>query len=163
MLLETIHIRFAVFRLSTLSRLSLPFRLTTGKLLMVLLDTHVWVWWVHGDPRLPKQIRELVDGEEHNGLGVSIISCWEVAMLNARRRILLAMPCLNWMQAATATRGVQLLQISLEIAVDAASLPGAFHRDPADQIIVATARVHDIPLVTLDGRIRHYAHVKLAP
>jgi PIN domain nuclease of toxin-antitoxin system len=152
MLLETIHIRFAVFRLSTLSRLSLPFRLTTGKLLMVLLDTHVWVWWVHGDPRLPKQIRELVDGEEHNGLGVSIISCWEVAM-----------PCLNWMQAATATRGVQLLQISLEIAVDAASLPGAFHRDPADQIIVATARVHDIPLVTLDGRIRHYAHVKLAP
>ncbi len=129
---------------------------------MILPDTHIWVWWVHGDPRLPQQHREFVDGEEQNGLAVSVISCWEIAMLAARQRIQLAMPCLNWLQAATATRGAQLVQISLETAVDAANLPGTFHRDPCDQLIVATARIHDCRLVSLDGKIRRYPHVKLA-
>ena len=129
---------------------------------MIVLDTHVWIWWVVNDPQLPPAHRQFILSEESNGLGVSTISVWEIAMLQARGRIVLPIPCVDWIHRAIAARGVSLLQITPEIAVASANLPGGFHRDPADQIIVATARVYDCPLVTLDGRIRKYSHVKIA-
>lgn len=130
---------------------------------MILLDTHIWLWWVDGDAQLPQAFRELIQGREAQGLGVSAITCWEIAMLVGRGRIALPLPVGEWFTRALQYPGMRLLELSPEIAVESTQLPGAFHRDPADQILVATARVHGCPLVTLDQKIRAYPHVTLAP
>jgi PIN domain nuclease of toxin-antitoxin system len=130
---------------------------------MMVLDTHIWIWWVHNDPKLPLAYRNLLAVEQSNGFGGSAVSCWEVAMLSSRGRIALPVPCLEWLRRSLIAKGCRSLELTPEISVDAASLPGSFHRDPADQMIVATARVHNLPLVTLDARIRQYPHVHLAP
>jgi PIN domain nuclease of toxin-antitoxin system len=130
---------------------------------MIVLDTHIWVWWVRNDPQLPRPYYNLILSEESAGLGVSAISLWEVAMLVARGRMVLSIDTVDWLNRALTARGIQVLELTPQIAVESMKLPGAFHRDPADQLIVATARVHACPLVTLDGKIRAYAHVKLAP
>lgn len=70
---------------------------------------------------------------------------------------------LDWIQQALAYPGVRLIELSLRICVESTQLPGEFHRDPADQIIVATARIMDAPLRTVDGKILEYPHVKLIP
>lgn len=127
---------------------------------MIVIDTHIWLWWVHGDERLPKPLDDLIRNEETNGLGVSAISCWGIALLEAHGRLKLSLPCQDWLSAALQTRGIVLLPLTPLISVEATRLPSPFHRDPADQIIVATARVLDCPLVTLDGKIRSYPHVK---
>lgn len=129
---------------------------------MIILDTHIWIWWVRNDPQLPPAFYNYNLSEEPNGLGVSAISLWEVAMLAARGRLVLPISTLDWLTRALTARGTRLLELSPEIAAGSMELPGVFHRDPADQLIVATALVHDVPLVTLDGKIRKYAHVKLA-
>ncbi len=130
---------------------------------MIVLDTHIWVWWVHGDAALSAATRALLDSSEQTGIGVSAISCWEVAKLVERRRLLLPCPVFDWMQQALAYPGVRLLDLSPHICVESTQLPGTFHHDPADQIIVATARVLDAPLVTVDARILAYPYVRLAP
>ncbi len=84
-------------------------------------------------------------------------------MLVSRGRLVLSIDTVDWLNRALTARGVQVLELTTQIAVESMRLPGRFHRDPADQLIVATARMHDCPLVTLDGKIRAYAHVKLAP
>lgn len=94
---------------------------------------------------------------------MSAISCWEVAKLVERGRLALPCPVFDWLQQALSYPGVRLIELSPRICVESTQLPGAFHRDPADQIIVATARVFDAPLVTVDGRILEYPHVKLPP
>ena len=129
---------------------------------MIVVDTHIWVWWVHGDASLPASARALLDASEQTGIGVSAISCWEVAKLVEQNRLTLPCPVFDWLQQALAYPGVRLLELSPRICVESTQLPGVFHRDPADQIIVATARVLDAPLVTVDGRIQSYPHVKLA-
>jgi PIN domain nuclease of toxin-antitoxin system len=127
---------------------------------VILLDTHIWVWWVHGDARLtPSQSQHLRDNERA-GLGVSVISCWEVAKLVEVGRLVLPLPLGTWMGQALAYPGIRLLELTPPIAIESTTLPPPFHRDPADQMIVATARVHDIPLLTADGRILAYPHVR---
>lgn len=79
---------------------------------MILLDTHIWVWWADGSPAL-------------------------------------------------AAPGVVLVDLTPRIATASTTLPGSFHKDPADQLLVATARVHEIPFLTVDRRIREYPHVRL--
>ena len=128
---------------------------------MILLDTHIWVWWVHRDERLPARLLSFIDRHEHSTLGVCAISCWEVAKLVERGRLRLPMPTSDWLHAALAYPGVRLLELSPDIAAEACSLPGDFHADPADQIIVATARHHGVGLVTLDERIRRYSRVEV--
>ena len=129
---------------------------------MIVLDTHIWVWWVHGDPALPVSARNLIDASEDGGIGVSAISCWEVAKLVELERLSLPCPVLDWIEQAVAYPGIRLIELSPRICVESSRLPGAFHRDPADQIIVATARVLDFPLVTVDAKILKYPHVRLA-
>ena len=126
---------------------------------MIVLDTHIWVWWVHDDSRLPSALRAYLNTQE-TGIGVSAISCWEVAKLVELQRITLSRPIAQWLDFALAYRGVQLLAFTPRIAVESTQLPGTFHRDPADQIIVATARVFNCPLLTLDSKILTYAHVQ---
>ena len=130
---------------------------------MIVLDTHIWVWWVHGDSALSASVRALLDSSEQTGIGVSAISCWEVAKLVERQRLSLPCPVFDWIQQALSYPGVRLLDLSPRVCVESTELPGTFHRDPADQIIVATARVFDAPLVTVDARILAYPHVRRAP
>lgn len=130
---------------------------------MIVLDTHIWIWWVHGDPRLTPEQTHVLQEHESSGLGVSPISCWEVAKLVEYKR--LGLPCAvgEWLDQALSYPGVQLLELSTRVVVESTQLPGEFHRDPADQIIVATARVLDCPLTTADEKILRYPHVKLLP
>ena len=127
---------------------------------MILLDTHVWVWWVHGNPRLPEDQRKMLDSRVNEGVGVSIISCWEVAKLVEHRRLSFPQDVADWLGIALAYPGVRLVQLTPAISVESTRLPQPFHKDPADQIIVATARVHDCPLVTADEKILKYSHVR---
>lgn len=127
---------------------------------MILLDTHVWVWLTHGDTRLPSYMSAMIEISRLEGLAVSAISCWEVAKLVEKGRLKLPRPTLEWMEAALDGSGIAVVPLSKEVAVASASLPGDFHGDPADQIIVATARLHDLRLATCDEKILNYAYVR---
>jgi PIN domain nuclease of toxin-antitoxin system len=127
---------------------------------MILLDTHIWVWWVDDSQQLTDRQRHVIQDNVRSGLGVSAISCWEVAKLVEYRRLELACAIEEWMAQAVAYPGIQLLELTPQIAIESTKLPGNFHRDPADQIIVATARLYDIPLLTVDSRILPYSHVR---
>jgi PIN domain nuclease of toxin-antitoxin system len=129
---------------------------------MILLDTHIWVWWVQGDVRLRVDHLRILAENEARGLGVSILSCWEVAKLVEVGRLAFSCPVLEWLEQALAYPGIRLLELTPQIAVASTQLPGVFHRDPADQIIVATARELDLPLLTVDQRILDYPHVRKA-
>lgn len=127
---------------------------------MILLDTHVWVWWVQGDPRLSKSALDFLDRQPESGTGVHVISCWEVAMLHSRKR--LALPCAldDWLDQALKYPGVCFISLTRSAAVDACRLPGAFHGDPADCMLVAAANESDHSLVTADRKILEFGHVK---
>jgi PIN domain nuclease of toxin-antitoxin system len=127
---------------------------------VILLDTHIWVWWVHGDSRLGKSSMDLLKEHEAQGLGISIISCWEVAKLVEYKRLDLPGRVEEWMEQALRYPGIRLLELTPQIVVEATQLPGDFHRDPADQLIVATARIHRIPLATVDRKILTYEEVE---
>jgi len=129
---------------------------------MILLDTHIWVWWVNESKDLSAGVQQIIDSQQADGLGVSIISCWEVAKLVELGRLQLNIPVEEWLSEALQYPGIQLLDLTPKIAIESTQLPGTFHRDPADQIIVATARIFDIELLTADRKIRDYPHVKLA-
>lgn len=130
---------------------------------MILLDTHIWVWWVHGDTQLTQEYQDYIQAQELQGLGVSAISCWEVAKLVERGRLILPFSVDKWLDQALAYPGICLVELTPRICVESTQLPGDFNRDPADQIIVATARVYDCPLVTMDSKIRSYPHVQTQP
>ncbi|MBN3753265.1 type II toxin-antitoxin system VapC family toxin [Paraburkholderia sp. Tr-20389] len=128
---------------------------------MIVLDTHALVWWATVDPTLSRKAkaaieRELADGE----ILVSSISAWEIAMLVEREKLVLSMDVGNWLAAVGDVEAVRFVPVDSEIAVKSVELPGEFHKDPADRMIVATARKYSVPLVTKDEKIRAYAHVK---
>jgi len=127
---------------------------------MIILDTHIWVWWVDDSQQLRDRQRQTIQDHVQSGLGVSAISCWEVAKFVEYGRLELACAVEEWMEQAMAYPGMQLLELTPQIAIESTKLPGGFHRDPADQILVATARVYDIPLLTADRRILQYQHVR---
>ncbi|MBI3204122.1 MAG: type II toxin-antitoxin system VapC family toxin [Myxococcales bacterium] len=120
----------------------------------LLLDTHVLVWWVNDSRRLnAKQRRALSKASPNAPLHVSDITLWEVAGLTERSRIRLSLPVRDWLDAATAPPLVLRLPISPAVAAELTGLPLTLDWDPADRIIVATARVHALKLVTADQRI----------
>jgi PIN domain nuclease of toxin-antitoxin system len=126
---------------------------------MIILDTHIWVWWVQNDSRLTKQQQQWLKDYESDGLGVSILSCWEAAKLVEKQRLILPLAIDKWLEIALAYPGVQLLNLSLPIVIDSTQLNG-FHSDPFDQLIVATARFYDCPLLTADAKILNYSDVQ---
>lgn len=127
---------------------------------MIVLDTHVWVWWVHGDTHLSAAQAEAISQSENDEIGVSIISCWEIAKLVERGRLELPKPPRDWLSKALAYPGVALLELTPDIVVESTELPGDFHRDPADQMIVATARIYGCALLTSDEKLLRYSHVE---
>ncbi len=128
---------------------------------MIILDTHIWIWWAGENSKLTKESENLIRSRQAEGIGVSSISCWEIALLHARQRLNLSIPLLQWLETSLSLPNILLLPLSPRIAVESNSLPDEFHKDPADRIIVATARVYDCPLVTYDSKILQYQHVKL--
>jgi PIN domain nuclease of toxin-antitoxin system len=130
-----------------------------GSAAMIILDTHIWIWWADNNPRLTQQHREWIQQYQSQGLGVSMISCWEVAKLVENNRLALSLAVDEWLTAALAYPGVQLLNLTIPIIVESTKLTG-FHRDPADQLIVATARIYGCPLLTADAKILAYADVQ---
>jgi PIN domain nuclease of toxin-antitoxin system len=127
---------------------------------MIVLDTHIWVWWVHGDPELPSKYFQYLKEHELDGLGVSVISCWEVAKLVEYQRLKLPCPADEWLSQALSYPGIRLLDLTPRIALESTQLPAPFHKDPADQMIIATARVYNGLLATTDSRILAYRHVR---
>lgn len=127
---------------------------------MIVLDTHIWVWWVHGDEKLTASQLEIIEANEDGEIGISAISLWEISKLVANKRLELPIPLEKWFKQALSYPGVQIIELTPEIATESTRLPGEFHKDPADQIIVATARVMKCKLVTSDERILNYPHVK---
>lgn len=123
----------------------------------VVLDTHVWIWLVAGDPSLGQAARELIARAAISGsVLIPAISVWEVAMLEARQRLTLSKALRLWISDALAVPGLQLAPLTPEIAIESCSLPGGFHADPSDSMIVATARIEGAVLVTKDSRILAY-------
>jgi PIN domain nuclease of toxin-antitoxin system len=126
---------------------------------VILLDTHIWIWWIQGEPRLKADRINWLMKQEAQGLGVSIISCWEVAKLVENNHLQLPCPIDEWLERALNYPGIRLLELTLPVILESTKLPSPFHRDPADQLIIATARIHDIPLLTADSKILDYPYI----
>jgi PIN domain nuclease of toxin-antitoxin system len=128
---------------------------------MMILDTHIWVWWNQNDPQLSLRQKNAIEDVRTKGIGICTISLLEIARLVQRGRIILPKPTQEWFDIALAQEGVIFISITPEIAIGSVTLPDTFHKDPADRLIVATARAYDCPLVTADKEILAYPHVKL--
>jgi PIN domain nuclease of toxin-antitoxin system len=136
----------------------------------LLLDTHIWLWLACGIKKKigPATLRAIEQAGKRRTLFVSIISVWEIALLESKRRIVLPMPTQKWVARALDNPEIKLIGLNEpEIALDSCNLPEEFHADPADRFLVATARARNAILVTADQRILNYSklgHVKtLAP
>jgi PIN domain nuclease of toxin-antitoxin system len=124
----------------------------------ILLDTHVWIWLsINEMQSLSSTAQQVITGGVQKW--ISAISCWELAKLVERRRIGFTIPTLNWIRRSLNENQIRVADLTPEIAVESTELPG-FHRDPADQIIVATSRVLGMPLVTADQRIIEFGEVE---
>lgn len=134
----------------------------------ILLDTHIWIWLNQGASTLATSTIQWIDAIANEGaVYISAISVWEIATLVAKKKIILTTSVSDWVKRALELPGVQLLPLSPEIAIESTLLPEGFHADPADRIIVASARLHDLTLLTRDQKIidygqHHFLKVKVS-
>jgi PIN domain nuclease of toxin-antitoxin system len=127
---------------------------------MIVLDTHVWVWWVSGSEALSQSVnRSLQESMEAEAVHVSSISVWEVCLLVKRGRLELTMDVSDWVAASEAIPFLSFVPVDNRIAQMSVSLPD-LHEDPADRIIVATALTLGAALVTRDQRLRSWPGVE---
>lgn len=128
---------------------------------MIVLDTSAWIAWTSSPARLsPKAARAIAEEERRQGILVSAISAWEVAVKSAAGKLVLGRDVRAWIHFASSYPGLAVVPVDAADALESALLPGAFHDDPADRMIVALARRLDCPIVTSDAAIRGYRHVK---
>lgn len=126
-----------------------------------VLDTHAWIWWVTGDRRLSRRARTAIDRAAGKGeLHLSVFSVWEMAKKVEKGQLALDRGLDEWLDTSLSVEGLQLADVTRAILVDSCRLPQPFHGDPADQIIVATARTLSATLVTKDARLLDYPHVR---
>lgn len=121
---------------------------------MTILDTHVWIWWLGGDPRLSQAAREAVEASDE--IGISTVSVWELATLERLGRLRPLPDIRTWVRRALAREGVSSVAVTADIALAAGSIPTPFPGDPADRIIYATALVADARLISGDRRIHRH-------
>jgi len=124
-----------------------------------LLDTHVWIWTQEQPERLGPRTKRLLVGGEHENW-VCPISTLEISRLVAIGDIRLSIPLAEWIVQSMAELSAQTVSVSHEVAMEAYALPGTFHRDPADRLLVAATRRNWLTLVTADERILAYPHVR---
>lgn len=129
---------------------------------LILLDTHVWLWLLNGEEKLisPQCLSYIEDSVKYSNIRVSAISVWEVGMLESKGKIIFPIGCLEWVNKALNAPGISLAPITPEIAIESSRLPGKFHGDPADRIIVATARILNATLISHDKQIIMYGKKK---
>ena len=126
---------------------------------MIVLDTHIWLYYLnYGPEKFSEEIQRAI--KSNTVLGVSIISCWEIAMLVAKERLRFCIDVQDWITTALHYKGIKLIDLTPEIAVLATRLPGDFQKDPADRIIVASCLKLGIPLVTFDQSIIKWGYVQ---
>ena len=119
-----------------------------------LLDTHIWLWWLLGDSRLSREESRVLDElPKENRPALSVISLWEVAMLVELGRVQLDLTLNEFLQGACSPETVRLLPLNLDVVVEMNTLPSTFHRDPADRLIVSSARAEGLSLATHDRKI----------
>ncbi len=130
----------------------------------ILLDTHCWVWsqFGHTHEFSATGLASFKQAAAEQTLLVSVISVWEVALLESKRRLHLNMDCMEWVRQALETPGLTLVALTPEIAVESTRLPGNMHADPADRILVATARNIGARLMTRDQALLNYGHKRHA-
>ncbi len=127
-----------------------------------LLDTHAWIWWLSGDARLGQEsLKALGRFPKDSRPAISAISLWEAATLTSLGRLELKVTFDAWLAIAADPITVRVLPITSHIAAEVARLPDSFQRDPADRLIVATSRVHGIPVLTRDVAIAKSGLVRL--
>lgn len=124
----------------------------------LVLDTHVWIWMVEGArERIGEEAtKQIGEASGRGGILVSAISVWEMAMLHARGRISLTGAVEEWVRDALRAPGMRLLELAPEIAIESTRLPDGPHGDPADRILIASARFTQGRLVTCDRKILEY-------
>jgi PIN domain nuclease of toxin-antitoxin system len=126
-----------------------------------LLDTHAWVWWVTEDRRLSRPALGAIESAQaKDALWLSPISIWEVAKKVEKGQLVLDRPIDDWLDLATIHQGLQVADLARRVLVESCRLPAPFHGDPADQIIVGTARDRDATIVTKSQAIRAYGYVR---
>lgn len=126
-----------------------------------LLDTHTWVWWNMAAEKLSDTVVRLVqETEGYDELLISAISFWEFSKLLEKKRIGINCDPLAWLHEALLLPKLRILPLTLNITYLSTVLPHPFHNDPADQIIVASARVEGAIILTKDTRILGYEHVE---
>ena len=127
----------------------------------IVLDTHAWIWWVTKDRRLSQKARAAIQNSQRDDtLWLSLISLWELAKKVEKAQLVLDRPLDQWLDEATAQPDLHLAELTRPILVESCRLPPPFPGDPADQIIVATARHLEAALVTKDRAIRQYSQVR---
>ncbi len=128
---------------------------------MIVLDTHVWVWWLSDPDKLPRRTaRAIEEAVSEKAVYLSAISTWEIAMLVARNRLEFTMDVRDWVARSEALPFLQFVPVDNLISIRSVDLPESFHKDPADRFIVATALTIGAPLATADRRMLKYRHVK---
>ena len=124
----------------------------------LLVDTHTLIWMVEGAPQLgARAARALNEAGWENRIMVSAITPWEIALLTSKGRLKLGADAMQWVRAALARQGVRMAPLEPEIAVASTRLPFEMQADPADRILVATARHIGATLVTADGALLELA------
>jgi PIN domain nuclease of toxin-antitoxin system len=124
----------------------------------LLLDTHVWVHYINATSGLrPETIRTIDKALISGSVFISVISIWEIALLVRLKRLALQTTVSQWAEQALKLPGTSLLALTPEIAIDSVDLPGPMHKDPSDRIVVSTARIERLTLVTRDGAILAFA------
>jgi PIN domain nuclease of toxin-antitoxin system len=126
---------------------------------MILIDTHIFIWFATNSIDLKPKFRLIL--EENREIYISIISCWEIAKLVEYERLKFTLPISEWMNIALESTNIKILPLDLPIILDSTNLPGNFHKDPADQLIVATSRTLDIKLLSDDEKIKNHKYVNL--
>lgn len=126
---------------------------------MLLMDTYIWFWSLTEPEKLSKAAFRLIQGTKPDQRAVASISVWEFAMMVTRGRIELKTTAEQWLDYAIRKTGLRVFELTPKVAIESCELPGDFHGDPADRIIVATARINGATLVTKDQRILDYPHV----
>jgi PIN domain nuclease of toxin-antitoxin system len=127
---------------------------------MILLDTHVWIWYINQSIDLRPSGRVQLDDLRGNGFAISDISMWEVAKLVEKGRLQLKLPVEEWIGQAIRSCVAECIRVGPEVAVQSTRLLGFMSKDPADQIIAATAIVHEIELATADSKILEFANIR---
>lgn len=130
---------------------------------MIVLDTHTLIWWVGNDAQLSTKAKKAIKKEMAAPSGqilVSSITAWEVSMLVTKERLTLTMDVDSWLSVVESIENIEFVPIDNKVAIESTRLPGEFHKDPADRLIVALARTLSAPLVTADEKIQSYGHVK---